>query len=122
MAHLANLQQTWEIPCASPPHDYLIDINLKDNFLNSLKVGFPFLTEVCRMAQYSEMNVTANHPRSLECSGSGRMCSCWRGHSVQQQLAALPDLPVDSGDIARYAGSLVRVVTHLGSALSRVGT
>ena len=33
-----------------------------------------------------------------------------------------PIYPMDSGDIATYAESLGRVVTHLGSALSRVGT
>ena len=61
-------------------------------------------------------------PRVSSALGASRMCPAWRGHSVQQQLAALPNLPVDSGDIARYAGSLVRLLTHLGSALSRVGT
>ena len=38
---------------------------------------------------------------------------------------AIPEMeryrPMDSGDIAAYAESLGRVVTHLGSALSMVG-
>ena len=33
-----------------------------------------------------------------------------------------PIYPMDSDDVATYAESLGRVVNHLGSALSRVGT
>lgn len=43
------------------------------------------------------------------------------GVSNRPEPGGGPSTPMDSGDIATHAESLVRVVTHLASALSRVG-
>ncbi len=58
------------------------------------------------------------------CSALGaiRTCPAGRGHSISIYWRPYPIYPMDSGDIATYSESLGRVVTHLGSALSRVGT